>query len=168
MSFVERFRTWYEHERDANAKMLAMLQSVPVERREDPRFQRAVTLAAHLAACRMNWLDRMIGDGNSQTDWWPEAASLESLRPTFAECEAAWTAYFGGLTEANLASDFEFGAPGSRYRWNVEGQLVQLLGHAFYHRGQIALLVDQLGGATEDTDYLFWAFPRDPRYGKIG
>ena len=29
------------------------------------------------------------------------------------------------------------------------------------------LLVDQLGGETVDTDYLYWAIPRNERYGKI-
>ena len=32
-------------------------------------------------------------------------------------------------------------------------QIEQLAGHAAYHRGQIALLVDQLGGEVQDTDY---------------
>lgn len=72
------------------------------------------------------------------------------------------------LSEEALSKDFEFPASdGKRYRWSIEGQIVQLVGHAFYHRGQIVLLVDELGGKTEDTDYLFWAYKRDPRYGVI-
>jgi uncharacterized damage-inducible protein DinB len=38
----------------------------------------------------------------------------------------------------------------------IEVQIVQLIGHASYHRGQVALLVDQLGGETVDTDYADW------------
>ncbi len=38
-------------------------------------------------------------------------------------------------------------------------QAVTLAGHASCHRGQIALLVDQLGGETVDTDYVYWAVP---------
>ncbi len=52
MSLLERYRAWYEYEKDCNDKMLAMLESVPEANRSDPRFQRAVTLADHLAACR--------------------------------------------------------------------------------------------------------------------
>jgi uncharacterized damage-inducible protein DinB len=47
-------------------------------------------------------------------------------------------------------------ADGRRYRWNVEGVLTQLFGHAWYHRGQIAQLVAGLGGKPVDTDYIFW------------
>jgi uncharacterized damage-inducible protein DinB len=165
---IERYQDWYEQERDANAKMLDMIDSVPADRRSDPRFAQAVTLAAHLAACRENWLDRMAGSGDKQGDWWPEEAPIETLRPRFAAIEAWWMGYLSGLTEEELSRAFEFsGRDGNRYRWSVEGQIKQLVGHAFYHRGQIALLVDQLGGQTVDTDYLYWAMARDPHYGQI-
>ena len=50
MSLLERYRLWYEHEKDCNAKMLAMLESVPETNRTDARFQQAVSLADHLPA----------------------------------------------------------------------------------------------------------------------
>ena len=72
------------------------------------------------------------------------------------------------MRDDDLARDFEFNSStGDRYRWNIEGQIAQLVGHAFYHRGQISLLVDELGGETVDTDYLFWAVARNSHYGKI-
>ncbi|MBI3722323.1 MAG: DinB family protein, partial [Fimbriimonas ginsengisoli] len=130
----------------------------------------AVTLAAHLAACRENWLDRMIAGGKTQVDWWPKKVELGSLAGRYAKMEAKWTDYLAGLGEDGLDVDFEFPlSGGGGYRWSIEGQIVQLVGHAFYHRGQISLLVSQLGGETEDTDYLFWAFGRQPeRWKKLG
>jgi uncharacterized damage-inducible protein DinB len=166
---IERYREWYEQERDSNTKMLAMIDSVSASRRNDPRFAQAVGLAAHLAACRENWLDRMISGGLRQVDWWPQNGTPEELRTRYAITSAAWKGYLDSLTTAELERDFEFTATdGSLYRWSVEGQIMQLIGHAFYHRGQIALLVEQLGGATVDTDYLYWAIPRNERYGRIG
>ena len=47
-SLADRFRTWYDYERDCNAKSLAMLESVPVERRAAAEFQKAVDRMAHL------------------------------------------------------------------------------------------------------------------------
>jgi uncharacterized damage-inducible protein DinB len=46
---VDRFRRWYEYERDCNAKTLGMLASVPPERRDTPQFVRAVGRTAHLS-----------------------------------------------------------------------------------------------------------------------
>jgi uncharacterized damage-inducible protein DinB len=168
MTIVERFQTWYEAERDANEKMLTMLESVPEDHRSDPKFKKAVDLAAHLAACRENWLSRFLEEGKDPFALFPANVPLEKLRPMFAAAEAKWIAYLEAMTEEELARDFEFkGRDGNHYRWNVEGQTVSLVGHAYYHRGQIALLVDELGGKTVDTDYLFWAFPRNPKYGIV-
>ena len=46
-SLADRFRRWYEYERDCNAKSLEMLGSVPADRRSDPQFQKAVDRMAH-------------------------------------------------------------------------------------------------------------------------
>lgn len=168
MTLVDRYREWYEQEIDANDKMLMMIESVPDEKRSDPKFQRAIVLAAHLAACRENWLDRMTTGGKNQTDWWPENARLEDQRARYTKIERLWTDYLANLSEEEMARDFEFEASqGGRYRWNVEGQIMQLIGHAFYHRGQIAQIVDELDGDTVDTDYLFWAYNRNPNWGAV-
>ncbi len=99
----------------------------------------------------------MEGKSPNQIAWWDERADLAPLRPRFAALESRWTDYLARLTAEQLAQDFEFTeSDGERYRLPVEVQTVQLLGHASYHRGQIALLVDQLGGETVDTDYADW------------
>src|SRR5205085_10886522 len=55
-TLADRFRRWYEYERDCNAKTLAMLASVPAERRTTPEFRKAVDRMAHLVAARQRWL----------------------------------------------------------------------------------------------------------------
>ena len=92
---------------------------------------------------------------------------MQNLRPRFAAVETRWQEYLESLGDGDLEQDFEFTAGPNSYRWNIEGQIVQLVGHAFYHRGQVAMLVDELEGTTINTDYLFWAVDRDPRYGII-
>jgi uncharacterized damage-inducible protein DinB len=157
MSLLGRYRVLYEHEKDSNHKMLAMIESVPEANRRDARFQRAVTLAGHLAACRENWLDHMDREGHNQVAWWDERCELATLRPRFAALESQWTAYLARLEEDQLAQDFEFTElNGESFHLPIEVQIEQLVGHAAYHRGQIALLVDQLGGETVDTDYADW------------
>ena len=62
------------------------------------------------------------------------------------------------LDDDELNRVFEWEATdGRRYRWDVEGVLTQVFGHAWYHRGQIAQLVAALGGKAVDTDYIFWS-----------
>ena len=82
------------------------------------------------------------------------------LSPIVAATETAWTQYLQRLDEAELAREFDWQiANGDRYRWNVEGVLTQVFGHAWYHRGQIAQLVAALGGKAVETDYIFWSKP---------
>ena len=155
-SLADRFRKWYDYERDCNAKSLEMLASVPTERRSDAEYQKALDKMAHLVAARRRWLYRL-GLWQDPPPAFPQGTTLADLPKLVADTEAAWVAYLKPLTDADLARTFEWQAPdGKRYRWNIEGLLTQVFGHAWYHRGQIAHLVAKLGGKAVDTDYIFW------------
>jgi uncharacterized damage-inducible protein DinB len=164
---IERYRQWYEQEKASNSVLLEMMSSLPDTKREDPRFERCLILAEHLCACRENWLDRMVDSGEEQVAWWPTSTNLDDLPGRFAAIEARWTAYLASLADEDLDVDFQFPVSGGHYRWNIEGQIMQLVGHAFYHRGQIALLIDELGGKAVDTDFLFWATQEQPHRWKF-
>ena len=155
-SLTDRFRRWYEYERDCNAKSLAMLSSVPIDRQDTPEFQKAVGRMAHLVAARRRWLGRLGHWQDPPTTPFPQA-SLADLSTMVADTEAAWVAYLARLDDADLEREVEWQAlDGRRYRWNIEGILTQTFGHAWYHRGQIAQLVTGLDGKAVDTDYIFW------------
>lgn len=156
MPLIDRYRALYEYEKDCNQKMLSMLESVPKARRSGPSFQQAVTLADHLAARREFWLDCM-GKGSSELTGWNEKCNLSMLAPRFAAVEPRWTDYLARLDDSRLAQDFEFTeANGETFRLLIGVQIEQLAGHAAYHRGQIALLVNELGGEVVLTDYEDW------------
>lgn len=158
-TLADRFRHWYAYERDCNAKTLAMLESVPAERRNAPEFQKAVDRLAHMLAARQRWLNRL-GHWSELPDTFPKGTKLSDLPGRISATEEAWVQYLRALDEKELAREVEWQmAGGERYRWNVEGILTQTFGHAWYHRGQIAQLVAGLGGKAVDTDYLFWSKP---------
>jgi uncharacterized damage-inducible protein DinB len=158
-TLADRFRRWYEYERDCNAKALAMLDSVPADRRNTPEFQKAVDRLAHLCTARQRWLNRL-GHWAEMPEAFPQGTKLSALPGMIAVTEEAWVKYLRGLDESELARVIEWQfIDGKRYRWNVEGVLTQTFGHAWYHRGQIAQLVAALGGKAVDTDYIFWSKP---------
>ncbi len=167
MNLVEAFRLWFQQECHASRLTLEMLQSVPDSRKQDPAFARAVNLFGHQLACRTNWLIRMTGSKKVLEPWWPDC-EFTNLSSKMAMVEAEWQTFIGGLSEDEIDRDFDFSTTSGTYRWNVAGQLMQLVGHGFYHRGQIALLVHELGGETVDTDYLYWAYEENPhRWGLL-
>ena len=164
MSIIEHYRLWYDYEKDCNEKMLAMIESVSENNRSDVRFGRAVMLAGHLAACRENWLNYMMLKSDDPVEWFDESCDPATLKARFAALESQWTDYFANLNEEKLAQDFDFAIPDEgHFRLPTEVQIVQLIGHAHYHRGQVALLVDGLGGETVDTDYADWWWAKQHR-----
>jgi uncharacterized damage-inducible protein DinB len=157
LSLPDRFRNWYAYERDCNAKTLAMLESVPAEQRSSPAFQRAIDKMAHLIAARQNWLYRLGAWPENPKTFWPTGTTLADLAPRLKAIEEAWTAYLAKLDDTSILREFEFTATnGDRWRWNVLDLLTQVFGHAWYHRGQIATIVKDLGGKAVDTDYIYW------------
>ena len=159
LSFAERFRNWYEYERDCNAKCLRMLQSVPADARASSQFTRAVGKMAHLVAARQMWLCRLVVVADRPESWFP-LMTLEQVCAAAEAIEQRWAAYLARLTDPDLSADFAYvGSDGRRYRWRLLDLLTQVFGHAWYHRGQIAMLVHDLGGEAIDTDYIFWNRP---------
>lgn len=166
---ADRYRRWFEYERDSHVKVLASLAAVPAEARAREEYQKAVTLLAHIAAARLLWLFRfgaaqaVAAEFRPRTgaDFFPAHVSLADVAARVAAMEAAWADYLTGLTDAELARVFEYQSlEGARFRNTVEDILTQLFGHSWYHRGQIALLLRSIGAQPATTDLVFWA--REP------
>ena len=161
MSLTGRFRRWFDYEKDAHAKVLASLGTVPEDKRGEAAYQQALDLLAHVAAARALWLFRF-----GVTETGPESAEeLFPRRRTFADVEAElssmherWSDYLMSLDDEALARVFEYRATeGERFRSRIEDLLTQLFGHSWYHRGQIASIVRSLGGEPAVTDFVFWS-----------
>ncbi len=163
---ILQYRELFEYEIDCNQKMVLMLETVPQDRRTDPLFQRAVSIADHLIACRNNWLIWMIKSDAQLAPWYDNKAKIEDLSAQFEEMHIAWSNYLGALTDEGLAEEMEI-VDGVLFRWYIEGQVIQLAEHAHYHRGQVTLIVDMLGGKVMDTDYADFGMSKNPRYGVI-
>jgi uncharacterized damage-inducible protein DinB len=161
MKTIERFQRWYAYEKDSHGKVLASLDTVPQDRRTSPEFGKAVALLAHMVAARKLWLHRMGGSPELPKDIFFESPSLEWVCDSLSGMEASWSSYLSGLTDEDLDRVFEYKAlDGQLYRNQVVDILTQLFGHSWYHRGQIAALIRNLGGTPAVTDFVFWC--REP------
>ena len=150
---------FYEYEKDCNSKVIGMLESVPEASRGAEPFKKAMGKATHVIAARHMWLFRLGLSSDKPGDWFPEM-SLEQLRSYTADIEKRWTAYLSSLTEDAIVGPVEWvGYDGKRRRWTLLDLLTQIFGHAWYHRGQVAMLVKQAGGTPVDCDYIFWNKP---------
>lgn len=164
---AELYRHVFLHEIEANHAMLKMLGSVPAENRNDQRFARALGIAAHMVICRNTFLKTMRQRAPLEPAF-EENVDFDTLEGRFRGMEAGWTAYLDEIGDAEVDGRFEFEDGGEGWWISREAQLFQLATHAAYHRGQVVLLVDQLGGETFDTDYIEWITANFPdRWGSV-
>lgn len=163
-TMADRYRRWFRYEKEAHQKALASLATVPEARRSDPAFEKALALLAHLAAARELWLHRFgvrETGPSTEEELFPHGMSLEEVEARLAKMHQEWSDYLGGLDETELSRVFDYRAiEGDRFRNRIDDLLTQLFGHSWYHRGQVAALVRELGGTPAATDYVFWV--REP------
>ncbi len=157
----ERYRRWFEYEKDSHARVLASLDSVAGDMRSSEAFQKAVSLMAHIVAARRLWLFRLGVAKEAPSEFFPRGLSVPDLSTRVEEMQTEWLRYLNGLTEGELARVFEYRSlEGEWFRNSVEDILTQLFGHSWYHRGQIAALIRSIGGEPAATDFVFWT--REP------
>jgi uncharacterized damage-inducible protein DinB len=158
---LEQYRRWFDYERDAHAKVIRSLESVPEERRSAPEFRRAVALLAHIVAARRAWLGRLGVTPAAKGSLFPAEAELAQVVGELKAVEALWAEYLEHLQGEELGRTFEYQSlDAGRFRNQVEDVFAQLFGHSSYHRGQIAMLVRAAGGEPAVTDLIYWC--RDP------
>ena len=156
--FVGRFERWFEYERDAHEKVLRSLESVPVDRRTCPEFEKAVAVLAHVAAARRLWLVRLGILPGPQGTLSPEGLTLAEAAELLESVHGPWAEYLARLTDEELGREVEYQSlDAGRFRSRVEDILAQLFGHSWYHRGQIAMLVRAAGGEPAVTDLIYWS-----------
>ncbi|HYG98349.1 MAG TPA: DinB family protein [Terriglobales bacterium] len=158
---ADRYRRWFEYEKDVNAKVLWSIQAVPPSVRDRPEFQRAVDLMMHMTAARRMWLYRfgVIPAGPTTVDELePHGCDPALLPEALRQVEEVWSRYLETLTDAELSRRFEYRAlEGRAYSNTVEDVLTQLFGHGWYHRGQIAVLLRSIDSQPASTDFILWA-----------
>lgn len=159
----ERYRRWFEYEKDSHAKILAALEAVPGAQRGTEGYEKAVSLMAHLVLARWLWLSRLSGGHREQVpqtdaEFFPRNIPMAELPARVAAMEAAWESYLARLDEAEVSRVVEYRSlDAGGFRSTVEDVLTQLFGHSWYHRGQIAQLLRSIGAEPPATDFIFWS-----------
>jgi uncharacterized damage-inducible protein DinB len=157
-TLTDRYRRWFDYEKDSHAKVMASLQSVPKDGQSTPAFIRAVSIMAHIVAARQLWLFRFGLGEKAPTDFFPTDLTLSDLAARLDSVQAAWSSYMARLSDGDLVKIFEYKSlDGKWFRNTIEDTLTQLFGHSWYHRGQIAMLVRQAGGEPPITDLIYWS-----------
>src|ERR1700753_4160066 len=100
---VNRYRRWFEYEKDAHAKVLASFDGMAEDQRETPEYHKAVDLFAHMMLARGLWLYRFGVLEEGPREFFPQNVALDTVKAMAEEMHAAWSAYFEKLDDVELA-----------------------------------------------------------------
>src|SRR6185503_9233072 len=119
-AMIDRYRRWFDYEKDSHAKTIASLNSVPAELRNGEAFRKAVYLMGHIIAARRMWLFRF-GVAGQNAELFPQDVTLEQLAHQISEMEQLWTEYLLGIADAELQRVFEYQSyEGPRFRNTID------------------------------------------------
>jgi uncharacterized damage-inducible protein DinB len=136
----------------ADAQALAAITSIDAS---CPERAQATRLYAHVAGAEHIWLSRLEGRRPVHPVW-PELA-LEAAAALATESLAGLRAIADAPAET-LAREVEYQTTtGQLFRHTAADILSHVALHGSYHRGQMALLARQGGGAPVTTDYIVFA-----------
>jgi uncharacterized damage-inducible protein DinB len=117
-----------------------------------PERARATQLYAHLAAAEHVWLARLEGRAPAYPVW-PELPLAEATALAVESLTGLRAIAAHGSTSLDREIEYRTTA-GQPFRNTVGDVLLHVVLHGSYHRGQIALLTRQGGGAPAGTDFI--------------
>jgi uncharacterized damage-inducible protein DinB len=111
----------------------------------------------HILSAEWGWLDRCGGHKRGPALKADDYPTVESLVTTWAKVEQWMRAFLAELKDEDLHRTVEFKSPGGETRSMPLGELMQHGAiHGVHHRGQIALLLRELGCVPGNFDMLLY------------
>ncbi len=109
----------------------------------------------HLVGAEKIWLSRWIGKPETQGLSQADAPTLRALKEIWEDVSSRIARFIARLDAAKLQSSFEYAnLKGTIYTNTLEQTLQHVVNHSSYHRGQLAVLMRQLGLQPVNTDLI--------------
>lgn len=160
----EEVHLLYEYDRWANDRILKLVAALTPEqftRDLGGSFPSVRDVLLHMAAAKWAWLEywkesapseRVLTELFARSDARLPRASfptLATLQPNWAEIEKQHVAFISGVTNELLDRMFPVG----HTSLSLAHLIRHLSNHSTYHRGQIAMMLRQLGAQAQGTDF---------------
>lgn len=148
----------YDYNRWANQRSLAAaarLDKATLIRPMGNSFSSVRDTLAHILSGEWIWLERW--NGISPTALLDAAAfpTVESLKVRWQTVEQDYSGFIQSLTPARLKENLAYlNRAGEPYAYPLWQQMVHVVNHSSYHRGQVTTLLRQLGAQPVSTDFL--------------
>jgi uncharacterized damage-inducible protein DinB len=158
---VADLQTLYDYSYWANAKLVERLSALTPEEFVRPvagSYGSIRSTLAHMMSAEGGWLERCGGPKRGAPLKPDDFPTLESITGYWSEQESKMRAFLASLTDADLSRRIEFTVPQISFsRVMALGEMLHHAAvHSIHHRGQVTLLLRELGHVPGNVDILFY------------
>ena len=157
---LDAIRELYDYNHWANQRVLSAMTPLTDDmftRNMGNSFVSLRDTLAHILGAEWIWLERWLGRS-------PKALLNASDFPTLQALQRRWPAvrldqdqYIQTLVPDRLNDDVSYtNTRGERYSYALWRQMLHVLNHSSYHRGQVTTLLRQMGAEPAGTDLLVY------------
>ncbi len=155
-------RTFYRYSDWANERMLSAIQQLTPEQithEFSGSFRSIRDTFAHIVVAEWLWLQRWKGDMPTALPDWAPTADIARLADQMQRTARERSERLARLSAAELEQPFRARNLKGDVTWELPlgMMLLHVANHSTYHRGQVASLIRQAGGAPTPTDLLIFA-----------
>jgi uncharacterized damage-inducible protein DinB len=155
---LQEIRQLYDYNQWANHRVLSASGALDAEALLRPMgnsFSSLRDTLAHIIGAEWIWLERWLGrfpKALLDADSFP---SLRSLEDRWERVESDQDQFIQALSRERLDEDLAYiNRVGERFSYPLWQQMVHVVNHSSYHRGQVTTLMRQLGAKVVSTDFL--------------
>jgi uncharacterized damage-inducible protein DinB len=157
---LDTIRELYDYNHWANQRVLSAMTPLTDDmftRNMGNSFVSLRDTLAHILGAEWIWLERWLGRS-------PKALLSASDFPTLQALQRRWAAvrldqsqYVQTLVPDRLNDDVSYtNTRGERYSYALWRQMLHVINHSSYHRGQVTTLLRQMGAEPAGTDLLVY------------
>ena len=155
---LTHIRELYKYNRWANERTLAAAGRLDAEKFLRPMgnsFSSVRDTLAHILSGEWIWLERWLGRYPTALLSAFDFPTVESLRGRWKSVLQDYDRFIQPLTAERLSQSLEYlNRAGERYAYPLWLQMVHVVNHSTYHRGQVTTLLRQLSSEPAVTDFL--------------
>jgi uncharacterized damage-inducible protein DinB len=148
----------YEYNRWANRRTLAAAGCLDVEKFAQAMgnsFSSVRDTLVHILGGEWIWLERWLGRAPTALLSAVDFPTVESLEVRWKSLEQDYDQFIQALTLERLRNSCAYiNRVGEPYEYPLWQQMVHVVNHSTYHRGQVTTLLRQLGAQPAVTDFL--------------
>jgi uncharacterized damage-inducible protein DinB len=140
-----KFNDW------ANRKLINAIKELPDK-------EKCLYYFSHLITCHNKWINVFLKEWEDKgTPWFGDIYPPEELESRWSACINKWLNFLESKTEEDIEKPaiFESYQTKKKYEISIRKIAFQLNCHSIHHRGQMVMIIRDMGITPPGTDYIY-------------